>query len=293
MCGVYTMSIFNFGVTRGSNEKPTESPYKAGDKIERIDITPAMAEDMLRFNGKNPRSRIDPKRVKIYAGFMIGNEWTRDISSICFDVDGYLVNGQHRLSAVVLSQKTIRFNVEFGCNENDVKHMDSGQKRSVAQNLRKGNPETAVARILCRFSNILQLGHPINILKIEKVLNYLEPHWLKYQSCGGSKLSMVEVASILFCLARSEKTNEFGTTDEILSLVKNYRNGQRSPMQNKWRESVAENNQGDKNKFDNIMRGIECFNPLNLNHHKNRLPSKSKDLAFYSNYFNAMIRGGI
>lgn len=66
-------------------------------------ITPEMAEKYLAFNNSN-RS-ISQNKVKQYAKDMETGNWMVNGETICFFENGELKDGQHRLSAIVLSGK--------------------------------------------------------------------------------------------------------------------------------------------------------------------------------------------
>ena len=64
-------------------------------------VSPDIAAHYLRSNIINRRLR--PKTVKRYEEEMRQNSWTLTSDAIAFDEDGNLIQGQHRLHAVVKS----------------------------------------------------------------------------------------------------------------------------------------------------------------------------------------------
>lgn len=62
-------------------------------------ITPAIAADYLTKNKANREIR--PSDVKNYTKLMINGEFYGPVDPIIFDWDGVLINGQHRLTAIV------------------------------------------------------------------------------------------------------------------------------------------------------------------------------------------------
>ena len=70
-------------------------------KIAVETITPAQAKAYLLHNTKN--RTLHPKRVSIMAADMRMGAWVVNGDTIRFDVEGTLVDGQHRLSACVTS----------------------------------------------------------------------------------------------------------------------------------------------------------------------------------------------
>lgn len=64
-------------------------------------ITPEEAQAYLDNNAKH--RPIKEKKVAEYMGEMKDGKWRLNGKTICFDTTGRLLNGQHRLSAVVAS----------------------------------------------------------------------------------------------------------------------------------------------------------------------------------------------
>lgn len=64
-------------------------------------ITPRIAAEMLRRNTRNRNVR--PQYVRQLADSLLRGEWATNGDAIRFDTEGVLLDGQHRLHAVVLS----------------------------------------------------------------------------------------------------------------------------------------------------------------------------------------------
>lgn len=69
-------------------------------KITQETITPEMAQEYLKFNTENYRS-INKFRVMSYASDMKNGKWQLNGEAIKFDETGKLIDGQHRLQAIV------------------------------------------------------------------------------------------------------------------------------------------------------------------------------------------------
>ena len=74
-------------------------------------ITPEMAAEFLTNNFINNRD-IKPTAVKRFASMIKRGDWQISCDAIGFDEHGNLINGQHRMSAVVKANQSGRF---FGC----------------------------------------------------------------------------------------------------------------------------------------------------------------------------------
>ena len=109
-----------------------------------VEITPDMAAAWLR---RNPRNRsISPKRVDKYAESIINGHWKMAYDPIRFDEKGVLLDGQHRLSAIVLSGQSIRALVITGIDSDVFDVLDSGAFRSGADVLTIDGLPRRVAR---------------------------------------------------------------------------------------------------------------------------------------------------
>ena len=76
-------------------------PEELGLEVTVETITPEMAEQYLGFNHQH--REIKSSKVDKLASAMIEGDWQLNGKTIVFDKDGKLLNGQHRLTAVVLS----------------------------------------------------------------------------------------------------------------------------------------------------------------------------------------------
>lgn len=113
--------------------------YKGDGCISSFDaiVTPEMAKKLLsERNTKNYR-KIDPNHIQELATEMRLGNWAYNGDSIKFDWDGYLMDGQHRLSAVVEYGKWVCFHIVEGLDPADVDKIDTATKnRSLANNLK-------------------------------------------------------------------------------------------------------------------------------------------------------------
>lgn len=75
-------------------------------KTEIVLVTPAVAAEMLKFNTKNRKVRTD--HVRRIAEDMKKGRWIDNGDTIAFDENGNLIDGQHRLNAVIMSGITVR-----------------------------------------------------------------------------------------------------------------------------------------------------------------------------------------
>lgn len=78
-----------------------------------MEVTPEMAREWLTVNMDNNR-RISGKAVEKYAADMKAGRWELNGEAICFNESGKLVNGQHRLRAVIKADVPVKMYVTVG-----------------------------------------------------------------------------------------------------------------------------------------------------------------------------------
>ena len=112
-----------------------ELPLGASPSIttEIVKVTPSIAEKML---GRNVHNRhLSAAVVAKYRRAMVAGEWLVTGEAIKFGVNGDLLDGQHRLAAVIESGKTVPMMVIKGLPVAAQDVMDTGRARTVGDQL--------------------------------------------------------------------------------------------------------------------------------------------------------------
>ena len=104
-------------------------------KAEFKTITPAIAKDLLDHHNKSNR-KLRPSYVQKLADEMAAGRWQDHHQAIGFDKDGDVIDGQHRLAAVVASGKPQRFLVVHAVPTEAIGVIDSHSHRSTKDALR-------------------------------------------------------------------------------------------------------------------------------------------------------------
>jgi len=113
-------------------------------------ITPAIAKAML---SKNARNRpLSPTLIRKYAGEMKAGRWNTNGQGIIFSPDGDLLDGQHRLQALIEAGVSVEMFVVRGVPMDRFETMDSGRARTTgdvlgAQGYSNANSLAAIARL--------------------------------------------------------------------------------------------------------------------------------------------------
>jgi hypothetical protein len=104
--------------------------FKKKTVIPNVRVTPDFAQELLQHNRNN--RPISQKTVKEYAKRMKANEWEFNGDNIRFSEDGILMDGQHKLMAVVDSNTVQVFNIQTGLKPDVFDVIDIGKGRTAS-----------------------------------------------------------------------------------------------------------------------------------------------------------------
>jgi hypothetical protein len=123
--------------------------------IQEVLITPLIAAKWL---SKNPSNRpLRPVLVKQYADDISAGKWQQNGETIKKSEDDELLDGQHRLHAIVRAQVPVKMLVVTGLSRNSFQTIDTGMRRTVAQLLTiSGKPNAAVLGAIGRWLILLE-----------------------------------------------------------------------------------------------------------------------------------------
>lgn len=147
-----SMSKWRRERTEQARPTPRREPPSMKMQVERVD--PALAMRWLAANESN--RPISAEQVKRYAADMKRGDWKTTHQGIAFDRSGVLLDGQHRLRAVVKAGVTVPMVVFRDCDRDTFDRLDVGKKRTAADALAIDGVESArtiaaIARSLVAF----------------------------------------------------------------------------------------------------------------------------------------------
>ena len=150
----------------------------------RMNITPSSATDWLETRGGN--RVLNAGRVDVYAAEMRAGRWKFNGQPIQFDEAGLLLNGQHRLHAVIKSGRTIDTVVQWGIPRDSQDTIDDGAKWSAKDLLHiKGEQNTHLLQATLAWLNREAHGALGTTIKMTNTvaMELLEAHPNIRQSC--------------------------------------------------------------------------------------------------------------
>ena len=110
------------------------APNTTGAVVSVERITPEAAKRYLDLNIACNR-KISESSIDRLAAQMRADEWKLSTDAIGFDVDGYLINGQHRMSAVIKTGMPQEFVVVRNLPTKNTKVLDIGRRRMIHDRL--------------------------------------------------------------------------------------------------------------------------------------------------------------
>lgn len=116
-------------------------------------MTPELAQQIL---GRNTRNRhIRPARVDRYAGIMVSGGWRLNGEAVVLSKQGNLMNGQHRLHAVVRAGVAVPMTLTENVEEDTFATMDTGMNRTAGdvlamRGVANFNQVAAITRMLLK-----------------------------------------------------------------------------------------------------------------------------------------------
>lgn len=117
-------------------------------RYEIVNVTPDMANEWLKKNEGNRPLRLH--RAAFLARAIESGHWKLTHQAVAFTKRGRLLDGQHRLRAVILANRAVKMAVAYDVPEDAFAVMDAGLPRSMAERLHADKKETEIMRSLFR-----------------------------------------------------------------------------------------------------------------------------------------------
>lgn len=134
-----------------------EHPMHKPIEFDIVEVTPEVAEQWLGVNHGNRNQR--NRAIAAYSRDILNDTWLITGESIKFDWDGKLIDGQHRLEAVIATGKSIRTLVVWNLDPRVQSVLDTNAKRTAADALRFSGVEAdqkdiaSVARVAVAYES--------------------------------------------------------------------------------------------------------------------------------------------
>lgn len=164
---------------------------KSNVKIDKVLVTPSQASIWLLKNVAN--RPLNEKQVKFFSRQIEKGRWELTTDAIGFDGEGKLINGQHRLTAIVKTGKAQDLLVGTGFSAEAFNVIDTGKMRNAGDilgvnGIGAGVPKSAIIRFVMGLSkgyipgSMARKGGSNDIrLSNQDILEYAEKHKTKLE----------------------------------------------------------------------------------------------------------------
>jgi hypothetical protein len=159
--------------------------------LAMVKVTPELATKWLANPARN--RTVGPtglRNVHRYARDMISDRWKQTYEPVRFDVEGKLMDGQHRMLAVIEAKRPVEFLVVKGLDGGVITCIDVGLIRKVAQILQIEGFENTfkMASCIAMVDSILNGGR--RTLSVDEVMGIVGKHkgilWVMSQQIHGT-----------------------------------------------------------------------------------------------------------
>lgn len=199
-------------------------------------VSPAIATNWLEKKNKNNRNILDAI-VDKYARDMANGRWVFTGDPIQFDKEGNLLNGQHRLSAVVKAGKVVQFVIWEGIDASAQDAMDAGRTRNTGQQLhmkgyKHGTTMAAVVRVLLKWDqsrlnskDVPSTGEVVEFTNANLALVEMATHWADSIARTVS-LSRGAVGAFAFrALKLAQEHPDFTSQETVIDFLEKLKTG--------------------------------------------------------------------
>jgi hypothetical protein len=164
------------------NRSDRSEPFRLNDQREEI-VDVGLAEKYLAMNHPKNRKRVD-SHANDMARDMMANNFKYVPVAVCFDWDGYLRDGQHRLSAIIQTGIPMKMLIQENCDPEIFRNLDQGLTRTLSQSFYSAEAiynrlTSAVIKIIYR----LQCHDPLLTMDAKPTTNEALDLW---EEIGGN-----------------------------------------------------------------------------------------------------------
>lgn len=152
-------------------------------------ITPALAESWLKLLAPYQRPE-NVVRLKKYVQELREGRWTDSENAIAFQEDGFLVNGRHRLRAIVITGISVEMLVATGLRQGSYKNMDCpGASRTAGDGLdpalaNRRDLSTCARHLYTRRQGVLAKGRSVSNSLVDETFEKHRELVLSYEKFG-------------------------------------------------------------------------------------------------------------
>lgn len=133
-----------------------------------VEITPDLAKKWLAANKDNRHAR--PSHINNLAQEIKNGKWTLTHQGIAFSSEGRLIDGQHRLEAIIAAGEPVLMAVFIGLDDNMFGALDRGIRRTLRDEIKEDSrcvqPATLISKLILGFFVVPPPWHVQQIINV-------------------------------------------------------------------------------------------------------------------------------
>lgn len=230
--------------------------FKITTRVEMI--TPEMAKAYIS-NVHPDQRRLRPNSVRAYAEIMKRGDWILVPDGIAFDTDGFLIQGNHRLNALIAANVTLPFNVTRNAPKMAYSVLDRGLIRSASDALGVERKKLEIATTLIRIALNPHVAKDIQQIKkyysrLEAPINIVFSSITAMNGRGASAPVRTAVVARFICGENLEWMSGAYAT------IAKQRFEHMTPIQAAyWRKEIAGQFGGGNGQLHRFVAGLKIF----------------------------------
>lgn len=195
----FTKNAVNTLPTKTNIVERIRDTAKTGQRIKKLLITPEMAQDIMTLNSNN--RPVKHVTVEDYAETMKADKWLYTSESVfAIDTDLHLMNGQHRLLAIIKSAKSQYFDIATGFDPDTYKVLDKGRNRTTGdtfalEGIKEHNKVAAVATFILAYST---MGKVTSGSRVRGISDTILVDWIRDERNKKRVVECVQTADVLY-----------------------------------------------------------------------------------------------
>lgn len=253
-------------------------------KIETV--TPSIAKNWLTRNTGNRAVR--PSHVNSLAAAIKAGDFQLTHQGIAFDEDGVLLDGQHRLHAVIEADKPAQFLIIRGAQRETFAYLDIGAKRNTADQLKIDRKTAEVVLQLGRMLFTSMRPTPAQLQMINLEIGGTSDQLSEFCN-GSSKIfssSSMRLAAITSVEMGEDKDYVFGLYRNLV----NHNLHDLPPIGHSAVSQVLRNDMRVTDKSDVLARGMKIFRQENSNSTRLQIKEASIELDTIRSFYRKKMR---
>lgn len=168
------------------------------------EITPEWAAEILEKRNPNNRN-ISEATIEKYAKDMENGDWCLTHQGIAIDLNGHLIDGQHRLAAVVKAKRVVRMMVTYGVPTSFNNNGHKTETFSCIDGVKPRGPGVVL--------QIMHYKNPNNVAAVARAIAMIVTDTPKTHITG-----TITERIVRFCGGSIERIVELSTSKKILRL---------------------------------------------------------------------------